>query len=181
MKKASGMTLVELLVTLLLSSIMFIILGHIVVAANAWWLTSVGKVQLEDDMRYAKRRIEVLLRNAFANNQGGSISAVGSGHTHYGVECGDGQYLQFNGGDTIKLVNDQLIYFKAGIPASQEVLLRNVIHANFHVMDAAPDPGSSRDNGAFAWIELVSRKTLQRGTVIQSSSTVMVQNMNSGL
>lgn len=181
MKKESGMTLVELLVTVLLSSIMFIIVGYIIVSANDWWSTNRERVQLEDDMRYAKRRIEILFRNATADGRG-SLSAAGSGVTANDVEVGDGDYIQFNGNDTIKLIKGKLIYFKSTPPEGQEVLLDNVVHANFHSMNTgAGDPGSWKDNGCFAWVDMVTRKTLPNGKVIQSSSTVIVQNMNSGL
>jgi hypothetical protein len=169
------MTLVEMVVTVLLSSIMFYIVGHIVIAANTRWMHSNAKVQSDENMLYAKRRVEFMLRNASTE----PFVADGSGISEHGSEVGEGDALRFNGDETISVEDGQLVHKRSGV--LREVLLRNVSYSSLHVC-WGHDPGESVNKWkhSYAMVTFNTEQATSNGDIITSSCSFIVKNRNSG-
>lgn len=176
MKRDSGITLVEMLVAMLISSILFLTLGFIIVNANRRWVSAWTRVQAEDDLRYARTRIEYLLRNATS----APYEAIGASLTQYGAPVGYGSGIGFNSGDSIKPVNGKLVYVRSS--GTQEVLLDHLSNAVFYT-NVKGDPGSNQNvyEHCIAQLELVTERTAPTGEVVVSSCAFLVKNKNSGL
>lgn len=113
MKRESGLTTIELVITLMLTSIFILLIGFIVVSANEWWIKASRNVTLQDNMRYARRRTSWLLSNA----------------TRDPLDVSGGKSLTFNGNEQIKLENTaggqkQLVYINSG--GGKEIILTGV-------------------------------------------------------
>jgi prepilin-type N-terminal cleavage/methylation domain-containing protein len=63
-RRESGLTLIELLITIILSGILAFAVGMILISANTSWFKSAKDVAISDDMRYAQRKIGYMMRSA---------------------------------------------------------------------------------------------------------------------
>lgn len=168
MKRESGTTLIEMLVTLLVAGIFISIVGLIMIVANTWWIRSNSNIRLQDDMRYARRRLAWLVSNADM-----TPFVVDSAHT-----C-----MTFNGGDRIRLDGNRVLYVPS--KGEQETILSNV--DTFEILsgdDLSADYHILQVNKQGTVMFKIAAKTRATGNAkdgdVSSSLSFIVKNTNFG-
>jgi hypothetical protein len=164
MKRDAGLTLIEMVVTLMLSSLFVLVISVIVISANDWWTRTGRNVMLEDDMRYAKRRISWLMRTA--DNSPFKITGNKS--------------VTFNTDEEITVDKGRVIHID-GKKGQQEIILTNV--DAFDVSDDLYLLGFNKDQKSVVMFSIAASTRATNNpdsTLLTSSATFIVKNRNSG-
>ena len=132
----SGFTLTEVVTVMVISGILFIMLGMIVVSAANSEKATIDITRAEADYRYFLKRVEYKIRNAMPDD----IVVRGKDYTGWWGECIEfaeyryggpwwGQIYQPYGGDKIRYWSQ----------FEEEILISNVVPHSFRIHDSVRD------------------------------------------
>lgn len=148
-----GLTLVELVVTLVIGVIFFLMVGAIVIYSHQSWLRSKQISDALDDHQYASRRINYLARQATTD----SFPATGAkeeGKASWNFKIYDWTSKALVDNEIAKSGTNMVR--KHGAAASQELLMRNVSSMQVDI-----DP-------AHSWVVISVTQTIPSGNLDKS-------------